>query len=214
MSFELFLAIWLAFNLIFAAACTLLASRWGRDPFGWMLVGAVLGPIGLVVLLADRLRNGERPRPTLAGSGAPVQRSGAGVLIAVDGSEMSQEAVRYVVDRFGASLGEATVVGVLPLERAEGATSEEGMPRKDLLEEEIERYLGSACSTLRESGIACKTVVRFGEPGEQIVGLARELGSSLIVMGRRGRSKAVKLLLGSVSDKVTKEAPCAVTVVG
>jgi len=214
MSFELFLVIILAVNLVFAAICTLLASRWGRDPFGWMLVGAVLGPIGLIVLVADKLRGDARPRPTVTGSGASAQRTNSSVLVAVDGSEMSQQAVQYVVDHFGASVGEVTVVGVLPLERAEGVQQEEGMPRKDLLEEEIERYLGAACSTLHDARIGCKTVVRFGEPGKEIVDFAREMNASLIVMGRRGRGRATKLLLGSVSDKVTNEAHCPVTVIG
>jgi nucleotide-binding universal stress UspA family protein len=127
---------------------------------------------------------------------------------------MSEQAVRYVLEHFGASLDEVTLVGVLPIERAEGAALEEGSPRRSLLEEEIERYLGKASSTLQKAGIACKSVVRFGEPAGEILSLATETNCDLIVLGRRGRGKAAKLLLGSVSDKVAKEAPCPVTVVG
>jgi nucleotide-binding universal stress UspA family protein len=213
MSFALFLTIWLGVNLIFGAFAAFLANRWGRDPFGWLLVGAVLGPISLIILLAEHYRDRETTRPTIVG-GPAGRHPQPSVLVAVDGSEMSNQAVEYVISRFGASLDAVTVVGVLPIERAEGAELEEGSPRKDLLEEDIEQHLGSACSMLHKAGISCTTVVRFGEPGEEILKLAAEEGAQLIVMGRRGRGKAATMLLGSVSNKVAKEAPCAVTVVG
>ena len=215
MPYTLFLTIWLGVNLVFGALCAYLASRWGRDPFGWLLVGAVVGPMALVVLLLEHRRDASTPRPSLATSRTRA-RTGAGpnVLIAVDGSSMSEQAVQYVVDHFGTSLEEVSVVGVLPIERAEGVAMEEGSPRKSLLEEEIERYVGTACSTLRKADIACRSVVRFGEPAGEILDLAREMDCDLIVMGRRGRGKAARLVLGSVSAKVTKEAPCPVTVVG
>jgi nucleotide-binding universal stress UspA family protein len=91
---------------------------------------------------------------------------------------------------------------------------EEGSARRKLLEEEIERQLGMACLTLRSAGITCKSIVRFGEPAREILKLADEADCDQIVMGRRGRGRAAKLLLGSVSDKVAREAPCPVTVVG
>jgi nucleotide-binding universal stress UspA family protein len=215
MPYELFVTIWLGFNLIFAALSAFLASKWGRDPFGWLFIGAVLGPIALVLLVLENQRDMRTPRPSLASPGARTRGGGGpSVLIAVDGSQMSEQAVQYVVEHFGASLEEVSVVGVLPIERAEGAAMEEGSRRAILLEEEIERVLGTSCSTLREAGITCKSIVRFGDPAEEILKLAGELDCNLIVMGRRGRGKAAKLLLGSVSEKVTKEAPCPVTVVG
>ena len=215
MQYELFLTIWLGFNLVFGALSAYLASRWGRDPFGWLLAGAILGPISLILLLVEHRRDAQMPRPQLATAGASTQTGGGpSVLIALDGSPMSEQAVRYVLEHFGASLDEVTLVGVLPIERAEGAALEEGSPRRSLLEEEIERYLGKASSTLQKAGIACKSVVRFGEPAGEILSLATETNCDLIVLGRRGRGKAAKLLLGSVSDKVAKEAPCPVTVVG
>jgi nucleotide-binding universal stress UspA family protein len=215
MPFELFLTGWLGMNLVFGALSAYLASKWGREPFAWLLAGAVFGPIALILLLFEHQRDTRSPRPSLATSGT---RTGTGggprVLIALDGSPMSEQGVDYVVEHFGASLEEVSLVGVLPIERAEGAAMSEGSPRKNLLEEEIERYLSTAGSTLQKAGIANRSVVRFGEPAREILDLARETHCDLIVLGRRGRGKTAKLLLGSVSDKVTKEAPCPVTVVG
>jgi hypothetical protein len=56
MSFDAFLAIVAVANLISAALCGFLASRNERDPFVWILFGAILGPIGLIVLLGSLSR--------------------------------------------------------------------------------------------------------------------------------------------------------------
>jgi len=50
MTVTTFFLIVIAANLVSAAVCGFLASRNGRDPFGWQLLGAVLGPVALVIL--------------------------------------------------------------------------------------------------------------------------------------------------------------------
>jgi nucleotide-binding universal stress UspA family protein len=214
MPYEAFLAILVGINLVFAALSAFLASRWGREPFGWLLVGAILGPIGFVLLLLQHLSDRTATRTTLASPGAPTTPAGPKVLIAVDGSPFGQQAVEHVVAQYGPSLGEANVVGVLAIERAEGLSSDEDSSRRKLLEQEVENHLGEACSVLQRAGIGCKGIIRFGDPASEILKLAEEIGATQIVMGRRGRGGAKKLLLGSVSEKVSKEAPCPVTIVG
>ena len=215
MPYVLFLVLWLAFNLIFGALCAFWANRWGRDPFAWLLVGAVLGPMAPILLVVEHRRDLRRPRPSLATSGTRTGvQAGPRVLVAVDGSPWSDQAVKHVVEHHGDALAEVSVVSVLPIERADGVSSEEGLPRRQLLKEEIERHLGSACAALHKAGIACKSIVRFGDPAQEILRLAQEMECDLIVIGRRGRGRAAKLLLGSVSEKVAKEAGCPVTVVG
>jgi nucleotide-binding universal stress UspA family protein len=51
-----------------------------------------------------------------------------------------------------------------------------------------------------------------GEAAEQLVEKARELAADLIVVGRRGR-KPLRALLGSVSARVVRRAPCDVLLV-
>lgn len=53
----------------------------------------------------------------------------------------------------------------------------------------------------------------IGDPAKEIVSLAEQTRPDLIVMGTRGRSEMQSLLLGSVSEKVLRHAPCPVTVV-
>jgi nucleotide-binding universal stress UspA family protein len=52
-----------------------------------------------------------------------------------------------------------------------------------------------------------------GAPGPAIVDYAAEIGSDLIVIGHRGRSRLEELMMGSVSRYVTQHAKAAVLVV-
>ena len=52
-----------------------------------------------------------------------------------------------------------------------------------------------------------------GEPAAEIVRYAHDEGVDLIVMGTHGRSGVERLLMGSVAEKVMREAPCSVLVV-
>jgi nucleotide-binding universal stress UspA family protein len=62
----------------------------------------------------------------------------------------------------------------------------------------------------RALGAEPKIVKRTGEPDEEIVAAARQLEASLLVMGSGG--KRGLRALGSVSEKVARNAPCSVLV--
>jgi nucleotide-binding universal stress UspA family protein len=52
-----------------------------------------------------------------------------------------------------------------------------------------------------------------GDPASEIVRYAVDTGIDLIVMGTHGRTGLERLLMGSVAEKVMREAPCSVLVV-
>jgi nucleotide-binding universal stress UspA family protein len=52
--------------------------------------------------------------------------------------------------------------------------------------------------------------VEAPDPAAQIVGTARSMDASLIVMGTHGRGGIARILLGSVAEKVVRTAPCPV----
>jgi len=54
---------------------------------------------------------------------------------------------------------------------------------------------------------------RLGAPAEQIVQLASDLDADLIVVGTHGRRGVQRLLIGSVAERVTRLARCAVWIV-
>ena len=55
--------------------------------------------------------------------------------------------------------------------------------------------------------------LRAGKPAQQITALAEELDADLVVLGNRGAGRLKRLVTGSVSEGVVREAPCPVLVV-
>lgn len=52
-----------------------------------------------------------------------------------------------------------------------------------------------------------------GDPASEITQYAAEAGIDLIVLGTHGRTGVERLLMGSVAERVMREAPCSVLVV-
>jgi len=57
-------------------------------------------------------------------------------------------------------------------------------------------------------------VHRIGDPADELVSAASELGTDLVVVGRRGGEDGARHEPGSVSADVVRRAPCDVLVVG
>lgn len=53
---------------------------------------------------------------------------------------------------------------------------------------------------------------RIGKPADEILMLAREVGADLIIVGSKGLVGVERLILGSVSERVVREAGCTVEV--
>ena len=64
----------------------------------------------------------------------------------------------------------------------------------------------------RRPTVDVRFMVWTGEPGESIVSAADSEAADLIVVGTRGRGTIGRLLLGSVSEHVVRNAPCPVLV--
>jgi nucleotide-binding universal stress UspA family protein len=54
--------------------------------------------------------------------------------------------------------------------------------------------------------------VRIGRPAEELLDLARQVGADLIIVGSQGLTGVERLVLGSVSERVVREAGCTVEV--
>ena len=65
----------------------------------------------------------------------------------------------------------------------------------------------------RSIGVTVSFLVWTGDPGESIVSAAASESVDLVVVGTHGRGTIGRLLLGSVSEYVVRNAPCPVLVV-
>jgi len=54
--------------------------------------------------------------------------------------------------------------------------------------------------------------VRIGKPAEELLALARDVGADLIIVGSKGLTGVERFVLGSVSERVVREAKCTVEV--
>ncbi len=62
-------------------------------------------------------------------------------------------------------------------------------------------------------GIVVDHVFLEGDPAEEIVRHAAECGADLIVIGTHGRTGVERQLMGSVAEKILRDAPCSVLIV-
>lgn len=81
---------------------------------------------------------------------------------------------------------------------------------QDMIVEHIKDTLGGRPS---HANVDFYVHARIGQPAEQILELAREIGADLIFIGSHGIAGLERLLLGSVSERVVREAKCPVMVV-
>ncbi len=78
---------------------------------------------------------------------------------------------------------------------------------------ELERKLATwRDEAERLVGRTVRSAVRTGEAATEIVRLAREHGIDLVVVGTHGRRGLKRFVLGSVAERVVREAPCSVVV--
>jgi hypothetical protein len=82
-------------------------------------------------------------------------------------------------------------------------------------EEEATKYLESEKARASQQGIlSCNSVLDYGEePCQRIVDEAAEQKADMIIIGRRGRGRLMKVLMGPVAARVISHAPCKVLVV-
>ncbi len=78
---------------------------------------------------------------------------------------------------------------------------------------DADRTLRDAAAAVEAAGVPVETFAREGDPADAILDVAEERGADLIVVGNRGTTGARRFLLGSVPNRVSHHAPCAVLIV-
>ena len=139
------------------------------------------------------------------------------ILVPVDFSPHSEHALRYAA-AFAGRLGALVeILHVVEEPVVAGAWSSEiSVPDltelRDRLLAEAERQLDQCRPMIEGSDVRTVTTVRMGQPGQTIAAYAQAGGIDLIVMGTHGRGVS-HLLMGSVTERVARYAPCPVLTV-
>lgn len=88
----------------------------------------------------------------------------------------------------------------------------EGGP--DRMHGPAEAELGRTVERLRDAGVRACGLLCLGPADTELVEAAAREGASLVVVGTHGRSGVQRLVLGSVAERVVRNAPCPVLTVG
>jgi nucleotide-binding universal stress UspA family protein len=139
------------------------------------------------------------------------------ILFPTDFSECSKRAQEYacaLADQFQAELHILHVlqdVGLMLPDPAAGLS----LPPNYLLEQKqiAEKALEALPSAEWARGKRLIRATRMGNPFVEIAGYAKDKEIDLIVIGTHGRTALLHMLLGSVTEKVVRKAPCPVLTV-
>jgi nucleotide-binding universal stress UspA family protein len=137
------------------------------------------------------------------------------IVVALDGSDNCLAALRGAADLADARENGLALLYVFPYKTATMA----GL--KDIDRDQLESFKDKAGAEVfkraeAELGDRCAVTDRhllWGEPAEEIIEFIRSNPDTFMIMGRLGRSRINRLVLGSVSDKVIRYAPGMVAVV-
>jgi nucleotide-binding universal stress UspA family protein len=134
------------------------------------------------------------------------------LLLATDRSVFSEGAVREAISFAKKCSSRLYVMSVLET-NPEYETIGASAYQKE--EEEAIKYLASVKTRASQEGLYyCDTALHYGEePYRLIVDEAAEKEVDMIIIGRRGRSGLMKVLMGQVAAKVIGHALCKVLVV-
>ena len=136
------------------------------------------------------------------------------ILVPVDESERSREALAYAMKRFPNA--EFTALHVLEggqgdLGTFSGMTGD--VPDDERLQERADEVFDAARELAAEHGVTLHTDRGRGRPDRLIVRYADDEDVDLIVIGSHGRDGVARVLLGSVAETVVRRSSVPVLVV-
>ena len=134
------------------------------------------------------------------------------ILVATDGSEYSEKALYEAINLAKSCNTKLYVMRVVEVNEEYEALAPQIVEKAD---EEARMFLDAAQKCAEREKISCNTIVHRGEdPAHFIIEEAEKLKADMIVMGKHGRTKALrKLFVGSVTAKVVSHAHCKVMIV-
>ena len=190
--------VWLMLGL--GSALLFLGRRGYRNP-AWYFLGAALGPL-FVPIAWERGRGGAtRTLKRTASSAGPATGGQLTVLVGVDGSAESDQAVRDAARLFAPAHPRIVLVAVADPDLAEFDD--------DARRLELHHLLTTRASWLPAKGPSPLLEVLCGQPDLVLLEAAATEKADAVVIGRRGRGLSHRLL-GSVAQSLSRRAPVPV----
>ena len=127
------------------------------------------------------------------------------ILAATDFSDLSANGVRYACNLARDLGAEIIILNAVPMDETDAFD-------KNLLERHKQRLDEFLANLAPDVGadLKIRKVVDMGDPYGTILDLAEDEEASLIVMSTHGRSGLPRMMLGSVTERILRGAPCPV----
>ncbi|MFR9806975.1 universal stress protein [Pseudonocardia sp. RS010] len=193
--------LWLLLGL---GSALLFLGRHGYHSPTWYFLGAALGPL-FVPIAMERGRRSSRVLERSASSEGPVVAGRTTVLVAVDGSIESDQAVRDAGRLFHPAHTRIVLAAVADPDVAEFTDTAR--------QHQLHELLATRAAWLPADGPAPVLEVLCGQPDLVLLEAAATEQADALVIGRRGRGLSHRLL-GSVARSLTQRSPVPVLLAG
>ncbi|MBL8150596.1 MAG: universal stress protein [Blastocatellia bacterium] len=158
------------------------------------------------------------------GRGKAGRAAGAGVrlVVAFDGSEQSEAAVKTVASRNWPEGSEVILVTSIDLYAIDSTSHMPSshaigtnviIPKASEQRHYAEQIQKKAEEILKGTGLKVVSVIREEDPKKAIIDTAEKAGADCIFVGSRGLGRIRRFLLGSVSSAIVTRAHCSVEIV-
>lgn len=142
------------------------------------------------------------------------------ILVAIDGSPQSDKAAEEAV-RLAAGIPskfKSKVYAMLVLPNAPTTTYTDFVPSPPITEQEKwddlrRRIFYVVEKNAAEAEVPLEIKVVYGDPVDQLIDFAKKEEIDVIVIGSTGKGFLKRKLQGSVSEKISRQAPCSVYIV-
>ena len=139
------------------------------------------------------------------------------IIVAVDGSKYSIQAVRFLTGQPGWMREQPQVELVYvhpPVPKLSGLGSVVGKKQlEQYYQDEGGEALAAAKQLLDAAKVPYHAHILIGPPAETIVGYAKKSKADLLLIGHRGISAAASVMIGSVASKLLQLSPVPVLLV-
>lgn len=137
------------------------------------------------------------------------------ILVPIDFSESSSQALTYAIELAAVLKARLTLLHVIQPIVTGGYDMGIGLPASYIaeLEADITQSLATELQRVTDAGLTGDMLIIHGTPFYLILETAKTHQADMIIMGTQGRTGLSHILLGSVAERVVRQAPCPVLVV-
>ena len=138
------------------------------------------------------------------------------IVVGTDGSEAADEAVRQAAELARALGARVHLVCVYETVARPGESGDATRAQDSWAvgtRDGVDATLARSGAVFAQAGVAVDVYAQLGDPADAILDVAEEHNADLIIVGNRGRTGAKRFLLGSVPNRISHYAPCAVLII-